>query len=377
MTDVVMIGRVPHAVPEFGQIELPSGGGLLIPVPGRDGRGVELMGTVDTYAALADLVCSPALAGKGWVVLADGLAYFCDGEKFPPEGKGVQLKGDKGDKGDKGAPGRGISGVSVGPDSTLIFDWTEGGPQGVTVPSLEAAKAAAEAAERFRDEAQTFEAAAGHEADRAAHSVVEAQTALTSAQVQAGLSEGAAERSEAAAKKAEDLVSDGIPKADAATAGVIKLPGTDAGSLGGTFDNPRVVGWDKVFQMPEHGIDRFHMSESVNVALEKIENLKASDIGDATDIGQKLLTADNESAARIALGVDPSNILGKVSGLDVKGTGGRSLKLWLGTEAEYNALASKTDPNTIYFKFADAFAPPGPVDTEAPEVSPPGPPLEV
>lgn len=93
---------------------------------GADGTGIEISGSVATYANLPTGLGSGDV-GKSYLVSADGLLYIWDGTAFPAQGSGVAFKGDKGDPGDDGADGHSpvltwsgtkiaIDGVASGPD---------------------------------------------------------------------------------------------------------------------------------------------------------------------------------------------------------------------------------------------------------------------
>lgn len=77
---------------------------------GADGAGIEIAGSVATYAALPTGL-GPSDAGKGYLVQADGLLYIWSGTAFPTNGNGVAFKGDPGEPGAPGSPG--APGVSV------------------------------------------------------------------------------------------------------------------------------------------------------------------------------------------------------------------------------------------------------------------------
>lgn len=72
--------------------------------PGEDGAGIEITGSVPTYADLpTDL--GPEDSGSGFLVQADGKLYIWDGTQWPSDGAGVEFRGPRGEKGDKGDPG--------------------------------------------------------------------------------------------------------------------------------------------------------------------------------------------------------------------------------------------------------------------------------
>ncbi|OZD23804.1 hypothetical protein CH253_08045 [Rhodococcus sp. 06-156-3C] len=74
-------------------------------VDGVDGAGVEIAGSVATYADLPKGL-GAGQAGSGYIVrIPDGRLYIWDGSAFPADGQGVAFRGPKGDKGDKGDKG--------------------------------------------------------------------------------------------------------------------------------------------------------------------------------------------------------------------------------------------------------------------------------
>jgi len=72
--------------------------------PGADGAGIEIAGSVATYAALPTSL-GPADAGDGYLVEADGLLYIWDGTAFPSNGNGVEFRGPEGPQGPQGPQG--------------------------------------------------------------------------------------------------------------------------------------------------------------------------------------------------------------------------------------------------------------------------------
>ncbi|QUD15906.1 hypothetical protein [Nocardia phage KYD2] len=84
-------------------------------VPGEDGAGIEIAGSVATYAELPDDL-GPTDAGDGYLVTADGKLYIWDGSAFPSNGTGVEFRGPVGPTG-----AQGIQGVA--------------GPQGIQGPA--------------------------------------------------------------------------------------------------------------------------------------------------------------------------------------------------------------------------------------------------
>lgn len=78
---------------------------------GQDGAGIEIAGSVATYAELPTNLGS-ANAGEGYLVEADGRLYIWNGTAFPSNGSGVEFRGPQGPQGVKGDQGdQGIQGV--------------------------------------------------------------------------------------------------------------------------------------------------------------------------------------------------------------------------------------------------------------------------
>ncbi|WRQ08690.1 hypothetical protein JDBV06_00310 [Mycobacterium phage miche] len=92
-------------------------------IQGEAGLNLDIQGTVATYA---DLPTDPA-DGDAYVVAADGLLYFFDGESFPEDGAGVPFVGPMGPQGIQGPQGlQGSQGIQ-GPKG----DTGDQGPQGI------------------------------------------------------------------------------------------------------------------------------------------------------------------------------------------------------------------------------------------------------
>ena len=78
---------------------------------GADGAGIEIAGSVATYAALPTGL-GAADAGDGYLVDADGKLYIWSGAAFPAAGAGVEFRGPQGPQGDDGDQGiQGIQGA--------------------------------------------------------------------------------------------------------------------------------------------------------------------------------------------------------------------------------------------------------------------------
>ncbi|WP_305067667.1 hypothetical protein [Lysobacter sp. GX 14042] len=90
---------------------------------GEDGAGIEIAGSVPTYADLPTGLGSGD-AGAGYLVQADGKLYIWDGSAFPPDGGGVAFRGPEGPQGPQGSQG------PQGPKG----DTGERGPQGPAGP---------------------------------------------------------------------------------------------------------------------------------------------------------------------------------------------------------------------------------------------------
>lgn len=71
---------------------------------GEDGAGIEIAGSVSTYAELPTWL-GPEHSGDGYIVLADGKLYIWDGSAFPPDGSGVAFRGPEGPQGPQGEQG--------------------------------------------------------------------------------------------------------------------------------------------------------------------------------------------------------------------------------------------------------------------------------
>ena len=82
---------------------------------GEDGAGIEIAGTVATYADLPTNL-TPEDDGKGYYVESEGRLYIWNGTSFPADGDGVHIQGPQGPQGIQGVQG-------------------EQGPQGVQGPA--------------------------------------------------------------------------------------------------------------------------------------------------------------------------------------------------------------------------------------------------
>ncbi|WP_329405387.1 hypothetical protein OG563_26360 [Nocardia vinacea] len=203
-----IIGLPPN-IPAVGSLTgVP--GGILVPLAGRDGRGLNLAGAVDTYAELpTDLPESDS--GKGYLVLADNLVYLWSGNSWPAEGSGVEIKGDTGN------PGRGISAI-VAISTGLRFTMTEAPTTvDVTVPALAAATASATDAAASAETATTAAAAAADSADTSADHATTAGNAAVSAASSATTAGNARDNATAAATTATTARDNAATSASTAT----------------------------------------------------------------------------------------------------------------------------------------------------------------
>lgn len=99
-------------------------------VPGADGAGIEIAGSVATYANLPTGLTA-ANAGDGYLVNADGKLYIWSGTAFPPNGSGVEFRGPTGPTGAEGPQGvQGVQGVKG--DTGLTGATGDTGPAGAT-----------------------------------------------------------------------------------------------------------------------------------------------------------------------------------------------------------------------------------------------------
>lgn len=94
---------------------------------GEDGKGIEIAGSVPTYADLpAGLTAENA--GQGYLVEADGDLYIWSGAAFPADGSGVDFQGPQGVEGPRGPRGPEGPTGDVGPEGPQ-------GPEGIQGPT--------------------------------------------------------------------------------------------------------------------------------------------------------------------------------------------------------------------------------------------------
>ena len=97
---------------------------------GEDGAGIEITGSVPTYADLPSGLTTED-DGKGYYVEADGKLYIWNGTSFPANGDGVQIQGPQGPQGVQGIQGpqgeQGIQGPAgadgadgISPTATVV-----------------------------------------------------------------------------------------------------------------------------------------------------------------------------------------------------------------------------------------------------------------
>lgn len=182
--------------------------------PGPPGAGLELAGSVPTYADLPSGL-GTADAGTAYMVLADNLLYTWSGTSWPAEGQGVEIKGEQGD------PGRGVSDVSVS-GNDLVFSMSDSTSESVTVPALSAAAASASAAASSASAADSSATAAAGSASAASGSqsaaAASAGNAASSASAAAGSALAASSSADAASTSASNAASSQTAAASSASA---------------------------------------------------------------------------------------------------------------------------------------------------------------
>ena len=221
--------------------ESTPAGVLLVPVAGRDGTSIHIAGTVDTYPDLPDGLGTED-RGALYIVTADGLGYVWSGTEWPADGAGVKIQGPQ------GATGRGYADVTVD-GNTLVFTATDESTERVTVPALA--------------DAETAAARAATQAG-----VATTQAALSTSK--ATLAREAAESAERSAQEAYDVVAGGVPDATTTVKGGIVL----AGDLGGTSNAPTVPGLaTKVTEAQAQAIAAQVLDAWVGAAPEQLDTL--------------------------------------------------------------------------------------------------------
>ncbi|WP_232839534.1 MULTISPECIES: phage upper tail fiber protein [Nocardia] len=208
MTDFII--GLPPSAPSLGTgAQMPSG--ILVPITGRDGRGLNLAGVVANYAGLPeDLTESDA--GQGYLVMADKLVYMWSGFDWPDDGDGLEVKGDTGD------PGRGIESV-IATSSGFRLTMTQSPTiVDVAVPALTAATSSAVAAAASATAAETARATAVTAADAADDHAATATAAATAADASADAAAASATTADASADGAATAAESASTSATAAAA---------------------------------------------------------------------------------------------------------------------------------------------------------------
>lgn len=65
-------------------------------LPGKDGTGIQLKGSVPLYSDLANIFPAPNV-GDSWAVEEDGRMYVYGENGFPTKGNGILIRGIQGD----------------------------------------------------------------------------------------------------------------------------------------------------------------------------------------------------------------------------------------------------------------------------------------
>ncbi|WP_433662433.1 phage upper tail fiber protein [Nocardia sp. CA-128927] len=207
MADVI-IGLPPNT-PTLGASPALPTGGVLVPVPGRDGHGIAMNGIKNTYAQLPTGL-GPDDSGACYLVLDDNLVYFWSGVAWPAKGAGIRIRGDQGE------PGRGIDSVIV-TATGLRFAMSSGPtPVDLAVPALSNATSAAATASSKADEALASAGVAVAGASAADTSARAAATSATTASTAATNAGGARDQAAAAATTAVAESGNAATKATAA-----------------------------------------------------------------------------------------------------------------------------------------------------------------
>ncbi|TXG92231.1 hypothetical protein DW322_21270 [Rhodococcus rhodnii] len=132
-----------------------AAGALLIPLAGRDGKGITVRGIVDQHT---DLPADGQDVGDVYIVRSDGLGYVWTVHGWPPAGRGFVVQGPPGD------PGRGYTDAAIA-GNALVFAASDGTSDTVVVPALVAAAEQAAAAHESNtsaaDHAEAAQVAAG------------------------------------------------------------------------------------------------------------------------------------------------------------------------------------------------------------------------
>lgn len=248
--------------------------GILVPVPGKDGAGLEPRGLVDYYSNLPTGL-GPDDVGQCWLVAETGKAYFWTGTAWPSESGGVQMKGET------GAAGRGVVNIT-GTSTGLTFDMSAAPSQiQVTVPAIQQASASATAAAGSASSALAAKDAA--------------QTAATSASTSAGSASASADAAASSATTAATRVTE-------AQAAVTQANSyrTDAMSAAvAAQDAVNGIG-DSVTQAENSATAAAGSADSANAAAEAASS-SASDASDSASSSAASATSAQDSADQAAV----------------------------------------------------------------------------
>lgn len=363
---------------------------------GADGTGIELSGSVPTYADLP----GSAASGDTYLVIADGLLYFWNGSAWPADGDGIPFqgpvgptgpqgpqgetgatgatgatgstgpKGDKGDTGDQGPVGpkgdtgdqgpQGVKGDTgdtgpTGPKGDTGDEGPQGPPGEVTEVELDAAVAAAvaslvdgspgtldtlnELAAALGDDpnfATTVSTNIGLKADKT--TTVSAGTGLTGGgdlSTNRTLAVSYGTSAGTACQGNDSRLSD----ARTPTSHTHNASDVNAGTLAiariptGTTSSTVCIGNDSRLSDTRTPTDG-----SVTTAKIASGAVTTAEIADGT-----ITNTDINNSAAIAMSkLGTGKVVGSNNGTST------SLTVWVGTAAQYTAIGSK-DANTLYF----------------------------
>jgi hypothetical protein len=200
----------------IGSTAVPSG--ILVPVQGRDGTSITILGTKPSYSALP---ASGNTRGDLWIVKGDGLGlgYIWDGTSWPAIGDGVEIRGPKGEV------GNGIDNISVS-GTNLVFDMAEGADIVRAVPALSDASNAATAAAGSASAASGSATAAAGSASAASTKASEAAGSATAAGASATAASGSASTASTKAGEASTSAGNAATSATAAAGSATAASGS-------------------------------------------------------------------------------------------------------------------------------------------------------
>lgn len=306
---------------------------------GADGTGIELSGSVPTYA---DLPASAA-TGDTYLVIADGLLYFWNGSGWPADGDGIPFQGpvgpvgpqgpqgETGDTGPQGPPGEVTEAELSAAVSAAIATVVDGSPS--TLDTLNELAAALGDDPNF---ATTVSTNIGLKADKT--TTVLAGTGLTgggdlSANRTFAVSYGSTAGT--ACQGNDSRLSD----ARTPTAHTHNASDVNAGTLAiariptGTTSSTVCIGNDSRLSDTRTPTDG--TVTTAKIATGAVTTTQIAD-GTITD------TDINNSAAIAMSKLGTGKVVGSNNGTAT------SLTVWVGTAAQYTAIGSK-DANTLYF----------------------------